>query len=89
MPILLLALQSVPPKLSHESFPANEIQRQMNADALQAVFDLILAPLQEIAEDGAVMDCAEGKMRLCFQIFSGGCWARRQLHAGVRYVPVA
>ena len=22
-------------------------------------------------------------------LFSGGCWAQRQLHAGIRYVPVA
>ena len=70
MPILLLALLPVPPKLSHESVGADEIQRQMNADALQAVFDLILAPLQEIAKDGAVMDCADGKTRLCFPILS-------------------
>ena len=42
----------------------------MNADALQAVFNLILAPLQEIAKDGAVMDCADGKTRLCFPILS-------------------
>ena len=59
MPILLLALQPVPPKLSHESVSADEIERQMNADALPAVFDLILALLQEIANDGAVMDCAD------------------------------
>ena len=62
-PILLLALLPVPPKLRHESVRAGEIQQQMNADALQAVFDLILAPLQEIAKDGAVMDCADGKTR--------------------------
>ena len=42
----------------------------MNADALQAVFDLILAPLQEIASDGTVMDCGDGKTRLCFPILS-------------------
>ena len=70
MQILLLALLPVPPKLSHESVRADEIQRQMNADALQAVFDLILAPLQEIAKDVAVMDCADGKTRLCFPILS-------------------
>ena len=70
MPILLLALLPVLPKLSHESVRADEIQRQMNADALQAVFDLILVPLQEIANDGAVMDCADGKTRLCFPILS-------------------
>ena len=22
-------------------------------------------------------------------LFAGGCWARRQLHAGIRYIPVA
>ena len=70
MPILLLALLPVPPKLSHESVRAYEIQRQMNADALQVVFDLILAPLQEIANDGALMDCADGKTRLCFPLLS-------------------
>ena len=68
MPILLLALLPVPPKLSHESVGANKIQWQMNADALQAVFDLILAPLQEIAINGAVIDCADGKTRLCFPL---------------------
>ena len=70
MPILLLALLPVPPQLSHESVGANKIQRQMNADALQAVFDLILVPLQEIANDGAVMDCADGKTRLFFPSLS-------------------
>jgi hypothetical protein len=70
MPILLLALLPVPPKLSHESVRADETQRQMNADALQAVFDLILAPLQQISKDGTVMDCADGKTRLCFPILS-------------------
>ena len=63
MPMLLLALLPVLPKLSHESVRPDEIQRQMNADALQAVFDLILAPLQEIANDGAVMDCTDGTTR--------------------------
>ena len=70
MPILLLALLPVPPKLSHESASADKIQQQMNADALQVLFDLILAVLQEIANDDAVMDCADGKMRLCFPSLS-------------------
>src|SRR6201994_2773444 len=72
MPILLLALLPVPPKLSQESVHADEIQRQMNADTLQAVFDLILAPLQEIAKDGTVMDCADGKTRLFFHSYPPG-----------------
>ena len=72
MPILLLTYLPgpVPPKLSHESVRANEIQLQMNADVRQAVLDLILAPLQEIANDGAVMDCADGNICLCFPILS-------------------
>ena len=70
MPILLLALLPVPPKLSHESVCADKIQRPMNANSLQAVFDLILAPLQEIANDGTMMDCADGKTCLCFPILS-------------------
>ena len=70
MPILLLALLPVPPKLSHESVCADQIQRQMNANARQAVLDLIVAPLQEIANDRAVTDCADGKTRLCFPILS-------------------
>ena len=70
MPILLLALLPVPPKLSHESVRADEIQWQMNADALQAVFDLILAPLQEIDNDDAVMDITDGKTPLCLPILS-------------------
>ena len=68
--ILLLALLAVPPKLSHESVSADEIQPKMKADVLQAVFDLILAPLQQIAKDGAMMDCADGKSHLCFPILS-------------------
>ena len=70
MLILLLALLPVPPKLSNEWVRADEIQWQMNADALLAVFDLILAQLQEIAKDGAVIDCADGKTRLSFPILS-------------------
>ena len=70
MPILPRPLLPVPPKLSHESVSADEIERQMNADALLGVFDLILTPLQEIANDGAVMDCVDGKTRLCFPILS-------------------
>ena len=70
MSILLVALLPVPPKLSHESVCADEIQRQMDPDALQAVFDLILAPLQEITNNGVVMDCTDGKTRLCFPILS-------------------
>ena len=81
MQILLLSLQPVPPKLSHESVPTDEIQRQMNADALQAVFDRILAPLQEIANDCAVMDCADGKNALMFSnLIRLDCRPRQAYH---------
>ena len=48
MPILLLALLPVPPKFTGESAHMDETQRQMNADSLKAVFDIIFAPLQQI-----------------------------------------
>jgi len=70
MPILLLALLPVPPKFTGESACANEAQRQTNVDTLQAVFDLILAPLQPVAQEGMAMDCADDKTRLCFPILS-------------------
>ena len=70
MLIRLLALLSVQPKLSHKSVSADQIQRQMNADALQAVFDLILALLQEITNNNTVIDCADVKRRLYFPILS-------------------
>ena len=70
MPILLLALLPVPPKFTGESACADEAQRQMNAGALQTVFELIFAPLQQVTRDGSVMDCADGKTRHCFPILS-------------------
>jgi len=70
MQILLLALLPVPPKFTGESARANEAQRQTNVDTLRAVFDLVLAPLQLVAQEGTVMDCADGKTRLCFPILS-------------------
>src|SRR5205807_6416026 len=70
MPVLLLALLPVPPKFTGESARADETQRQINADVLQAVFDLIFAPLQPVAQEGTVMDYSDGKTRLCFPILS-------------------
>ena len=70
MPILLLVLLPVPPKFTGESPRANEAQQQTNADTLWAVFDLVLAPLQLVAQEGTVVDCADGKTRLCFPILS-------------------
>jgi len=70
MPILLLALLPVLPKFTGESASANEAERQTNADVLRAVFDLVLALLQQVAREGTVMDCADGKTGLCFPILS-------------------
>jgi len=70
MLILFLALLPVPPKFTGKSARANEAQRQTNADVLWALFDLVLAPLQQVAREGTVMDCADGKTHLCFPILS-------------------
>src|SRR5205807_3332724 len=55
MSILLLALLPVPPKFTGESARTDETQRQMNADSLKAVFDLIFVPLQQIVRGGTVI----------------------------------
>jgi len=70
MPILLLALLPVPPKCTGESARANEAQRQTNADVQWAVFDLVLAPLQQVSGEGMVMDWADVERRLCLPILS-------------------
>jgi len=70
IPILLLALLLVPPKFTGESARADEAQRPMNANVLRTVFDLVLAPLQQVVHKGTVMDFADGKTRLCFPILS-------------------
>jgi len=66
MPILLLALLPEPPKFTGESARANQAQRQTNADTLRAVFDLALALLQPVAQEGTVIDCANGKHAFVF-----------------------
>jgi len=70
MPIPLLALLRVPPKFTGESARADEAQQQMNADVLRTVFALVLAPLEQVVQEGTVMDCADGKTHLCFPILS-------------------
>jgi len=83
MAILVLALLPVPPKFTGESARANEAQRQTNADILRAVFDLVLVPLQQIGREGMVMDCADGKTRLCFPILSAWITDHAK-HAGLQ-----
>jgi len=68
MSVLLVALLPVQPKLTGKSSRADETQRQINADSLRAVFDLVLARLHYVSHEGMVMDCADGKTRLCFPI---------------------
>jgi len=71
MPMILhLTLLPVPAKLNGKSGCADEAQQQMNADVLQTVFNLILVPLQQVVQEGMVMDCVDGKIRLCFSILS-------------------
>ena len=69
MAVLLLALLPVPPKLSKSS-KADQRQRKINADTLQDVFELIIAPLQDVAHVGIPIDCVDGKVRLWFPILS-------------------
>ena len=69
MAVLLLALLPIPPKFSKSS-SADKLQRQMNANTLQGVFDLIFEPLQETALEGTPIDCADGNVRRCFPILS-------------------
>jgi len=70
MSVLLVALLPVLPKLTGESSGVDETQQQINADSLPAVLDLVLAPLHYVSHEGMVMDCADGKTRLCFPILS-------------------
>ena len=70
MPILLQALILVPQKFTGESGRADQAQWQMNADVLRTVFDLVLAPLPHVVQDGMVIPCAEGKTGLYFPILS-------------------
>jgi len=69
MAVLLLPLLPVPPKLSKSS-KADRRQRKINADTLQDVFELIFAPLPDVAHVGIPIDCANSKVRLCFPILS-------------------
>jgi len=48
MPILLLVLPSVPSNLTGDSARADQVQGQMNADVLRTLFNLVLAPLQQV-----------------------------------------
>jgi len=66
--VLLLALLPVPPKLT--KFSADYLQRQINADTLRGVFELLFEPLQNVALEGVNIDCADGKVRRCFPILS-------------------
>jgi len=83
MAVLLLALLSIPPKLSKCS-KADQRQRQINADTLQDVFELIFAPLQDPGHDGVPIDCADRKVRRCFPILAAWIVDHREnvaLHA--------
>jgi len=72
MGILLLGCLPMPPKL-RKSSGADKLLRCINTDTLRGVLELILAPLNGVARKGTPIDCAEGKIRRCFQIM-GGLW---------------
>jgi len=66
--VRLVALLPVPPKLTKSS--ADHLQRQINADTLRGVFELLFEPLQNAALQSMNMDWADGKVRRCFPILS-------------------
>jgi len=66
--VLLLALLPVPPKLTMSV--ADHLQRQINADTLRGVFELLCEPLQNAALEGVNIGCVDGKVRRCFPILS-------------------
>jgi len=66
--VVLLALLPVPHKLTKSS--AAHLQKQINADTLRGVFQLLFEPLQNAAAEGVKIECADGKVRRCFPIFS-------------------
>jgi len=68
--LLLLELLPVPPKLASTS-STNNLQRQINADTLQGIFQLIFEPVKAMALEGVSIDCADGKIWRCFPILSG------------------
>jgi len=68
--VLLLALLPVPPKLPKSS-AADKLQRQINANTLWGVFELIFEPLKDTTLEGVPKDCADSKIRRCFPILSG------------------
>jgi len=70
MAIQLLGLLPIPPKLGKSS-RADKLHRLINADTLRGVFELLFAPLNHTAPEGAPIDSAEAKIRRCFQIMLG------------------
>jgi len=70
MAILLLGLLPIPPKLAKSS-SADKLPRLINADTLRGVFELLFAPLNHAAQEGAPIDCADGMIARCFPIMSG------------------
>jgi len=70
MAILLLGPLPIRPKLATSS-RADTLQRLINVDKLRGLFELIFAPLNCAAGEGAHIDCADGKILKCFPIMSG------------------
>ena len=69
MAVLLLALLPFRPKFTKSS-AADKLQRQINADTLQGVFELIFEPLRDTTLEGVPIECADSKIRRSFPIFS-------------------
>jgi len=64
--IPLQALLPVPPKFTCKSSHTNKAQREINADTLWAIVQVILVQLQRVAQAAMVMDCVDGKTNIWF-----------------------
>jgi len=69
MAVLVRALLPIPLKVSKSSKPDQHL-RESNPDTLPDVFELIFAPLQDLAHDVIPIDCADGKVGRCFPILT-------------------
>src|SRR5437868_13048814 len=76
MAVLLLEQLPLPSKLSQSS-STNNIQRKVNANILQGIFDLIFAPLQDTELEGVLIDCVDGRVHNCFPILAA--WIADQM----------
>ena len=78
---VLLALLPLSRKFAQSS--GHKLQRQINANTLQVLFEIIFESLRDTTLEGFPMDCCDGKIRRCFVILSG--WNADQMENAILY----